>query len=99
MKVYVDGELELSANASGWNGQYFSTLTNGIKGKYDNFSLTTGDNYSYIRGLNGEVLAVYDGNDNLVDESIYANNQRIGKLDTNGNRRVYLNDHLGSHRA
>ena len=91
--------MELNANDSGWTGQYFSTLTNGIIGKYDNFSLTTGDDYHYIRGLNGEVLAVYDGNDNLVDESIYANNQRIGKLDAAGNRRVHLNDYLGSHRA
>lgn len=52
-----------------------------------------------MRDTNGGVLAEYDVAGNLVAEYIYANGQRIARVDSSGDVHVYLNDHLGSARA
>ena len=45
------------------------------------------------------MIAEYDGAGNLLSEYVYANGQRIAKMDPDGTMDYYLNDHLGSARA
>jgi RHS repeat-associated protein len=41
------------------------------------------------------VIAEYDGAGNLLSEYVYANGQRIAKMDPDGTMDYYLNDHAG----
>ncbi|MEJ2637757.1 MAG: RHS repeat-associated core domain-containing protein, partial [Calditrichia bacterium] len=43
--------------------------------------------------------AEYDGGGKLLAEYVYANGQRIAKMNAGGDVDYYLNDHLGSARA
>ena len=101
IKVYVNGNLELNIDDDTYTGGYFSFETFGTDASFDNFvihSRSNNDTY-YIRDVNGAVLAEYDGAGNLLAEYIYANGQRIAKLNSESDVDFYLNDHLGSARA
>ena len=101
IKVYVDGVLELDHDDSSYSGEYFSFNMGGVHASFDNFTINSRSNNDtyYVRDINGAVLAEYDGAGNLLAEYIYANGQRIAKLNSESDVDFYLNDHLGSARA
>ncbi|MBT5877070.1 MAG: RHS repeat-associated core domain-containing protein [Candidatus Latescibacteria bacterium] len=57
-----------------------------------------GDTTYYIRGLNGSVLAEYDGNGVMRRSYVYGGTDRIAMIE-NGTTLFYIRDHLGSTRA
>ncbi|MDP6417423.1 MAG: RHS repeat-associated core domain-containing protein, partial [Gammaproteobacteria bacterium] len=52
----------------------------------------------YIRGIDGSVLAEYDGNGDLDRTYLFAGDQRLGYI-KNDTTAYYLKDHLGNTRA
>jgi hypothetical protein len=67
--------------------------------KYFALQFCSVDEIYYIRDPEGNVIAEYDGTGNLRSEYIYANSQRIAKMDLYDTIDYYLHDYLGSARA
>ena len=86
------------SGAAATNG-YFGSTVNGVKSRHDNPVVLNNTEINYVRDVDGNVLAEYDISGNLVAEYIYANGQRIARIDSSGEVALYLNDHLGSARA
>jgi hypothetical protein len=99
IKVYVDGNLEIDHNDGTYANGYLGFNAFGVSARYDSLVVKNDQMVYYVRGANGEVLAEYDGGGNLLAEYVYANGQRIAKINPGGNVDFYLNDHLGSARA
>lgn len=57
-----------------------------------------GDTTYYIRGLNGSVLAEYNGNGAIRRSYVYGGSDRVAMIE-DGTTSYYIRDHLGSTRA
>jgi hypothetical protein len=102
IKVYVDGVFQFEVTDGIYTKGYLGLNVFGVAARYDNLTVNGNpfkDEVYYVRDLDGEVLAEYDGAGNLLADYVSANGQRIAKINPSGTVDLYLNDHLGSARA
>jgi RHS repeat-associated protein len=102
IKVYVDEVLQINATDNTYTQGYFGLNVFGVSARYDNLTIDGNpfeNEIYYIRDIEGNVIAEYDGGGNLLAEYVYGNGQRLGKINPDGTVDYYMNDHLGSART
>ncbi|MEJ2637497.1 MAG: RHS repeat-associated core domain-containing protein [Calditrichia bacterium] len=102
MKVWIDNTLYIDTDDATYTDGYFGLISYGVAARFDNLvvrRMPYDNEIFYIRDTEGNVIAEYDGGGKLLAEYVYANGQRIAKMNAGGDVDYYLNDHLGSARA
>ncbi len=94
--MWVNGAHKISVVDSTYRRGDFSFDILDIAAYIDDFRISglgSSDMVYYIRDLEGNVIAEYDGAGNMLAEYIYGNGQQVAKITPDGQIQYYLNDH------